>query len=214
MSAARLDFILSRLHVLLALLDDLKKAVTVQETTTDSAPNGLLESARCAFEEAARMSRREKYNTIVVIGRPGSGKTHFLNELLNFGLGHNHGSGLILTQAIAVERLRILSVKNNDTCWTPQLLERAQEFTSDTSAFPQLYPDVYTPSSADILPEGDMFSTTKVPVHLVYGCAVRISVVYASPQVVDRELKKLLDVLRTQVLFCLTNFIKNLTTCF
>lgn len=209
-----MDFILSRLNVLLALLDDLKKAVTVKETTTDSVPNGLLESARYALKEAAHMSRREKYNTIVVIGRPGSGKTHFLNELLNVGLGHNRGSGSILTQAIIVERLRIISVNNNDTHWTPQLLEHAQEFTSDASAFPQLYPEVYTPSSADILPEGDMFSTTKVPIHLVYGCAVRISVVYASPQVVDRELKKLLNVLQTQVLFCLTNFIKNLTKCF
>lgn len=88
-----MDFILSRLNVLLALLDNLKKAV--KETTTDSVPNGLLESARYALKEAAHMSRREKYNTIVVIGRPGSGKTHFLNELLNFGLGHNRGSGLI-----------------------------------------------------------------------------------------------------------------------
>ena len=141
-----------------------------------------------------RKVRQRLYTTVCMVGSSGSGKTHFLNTLLCSGLNVPSRTEK-LTDTILRQSLNISVVEtfDRDICWTPQCTALGTSVDATADSLSHFFPDIEGGDDcACLLPEGDMLSSTTVPVHVFYGEYVAVSFSYISAAQVDEYLRALL----------------------
>jgi hypothetical protein len=188
--------ILARLHTLNIILETLKctDCYFTQEETDDFTNTVFLIDK--SIKDQLSAIKSEMYTTILVVGCSGSGKTHVLNNLLRGGLSLSPTISPLNEEQIR-DRLIVKVIDNHDNgkYWSPVISATCGsllESSSVHSHFLPRFPKDCKFKQFDILPEGDMFCTTKVPVHIFYGKEVKISISYTTAAQVDVYLRKLL----------------------
>jgi len=191
--------LLKNMSILCATINVFKHACINADVPKQEALIGTVELLETQMKKLSIQLKRQMYTTVCVVGRSGCGKTHFLNAFLREGLDVRPDSELGMKNEVLTDRLSITAFNTfgEGVHWTPQLSQLGVTLEANVKKkYTQFIPRVSEDCDyIDLLPEGDMLSTTKVPVHIFFGEQTKISFAYISAEQVDRELKKLISVL-------------------
>jgi len=194
--------LLERLHNLKTASKSINQAkrVSLAETEKDAFADTVklyVDSLQDALQDIAS----KLYTTVLIVGQSGSGKTHILNQLINRGLNLSDET-FVLTEAQVRNCLLVTVSKrsSDDGPWTPANSAANRPVCLSSSNRNHFCPNIQTLETVkkfDILPEGDMMCTTRVPIHIFHGSKVKITFGYAGVTEVHFQLKRLLEKIQT-----------------
>ena len=198
--ATRSRKLLKKLHALEVAVDSCAQAVSTSLIETkNNVYNKTVKLHADLVQEALQDVRSNVYTTVLVAGKSGSGKTHFLNQIINSGL--NLSGRFLLTQTEIQKKLFVTVNKSplQYGQWSPitsSMNAVVCKNASDCNQFCPSIPVTDAVEQIDILPEGDMMCTTKVPIHIFYGSEVKVTFSYTGAEEVSVELKRLLKIIQ------------------
>ena len=194
--------LMKNISILCTTINVFKHACIDGDVPKQEALVGTVELLKTQVKKLSIRLKRQMYTTVCVVGRSGCGKTHFLNGFLREGLDILPDSESEMKNEVLMDRLSITAFNTfgEGVHWTPQLSQLGVALQANVKKkYTQFTPHVSNDCDyIDLLPEGDMLSTTKVPVHIFFGERTKVSFAYMSAEQADLELKKLISVLTSK----------------